>query len=228
VVSGAMASEVPGVGPGVPRSPGQTQQQQPPLRLSLFLQQIVLVESNAAGLAPDLSRVVVTRMENAPQGPSRPQAVRVDPSTGQLMQVEAKPPTVTTNDVAAILASGDASKEIEIPVDGFTRIYVPFKPRPKVERPVRKPASVVALKGAGLVTVLGAVQRPGNVELVPGKPMDLVQVIAASGGLGRTADRKRIALRRGTESKTVDLDKAMSERVPVDPGDIIEVKERVF
>ncbi len=232
VVCGAMASEVPGVGPGAPpgapRSPGQTQQQPPPLRLSQFLQQIVLLETNVAGMAPDLSRVLMTRMENAPQGPTRPQAVRVDPSTGQLMQVEAKPPTVTTNDVAAILASGDPSKEIEIPVDGFTRIYVPFKPRPKVERPVRTPASVVAPKGAGLVTVLGAVQRPGNVELVPGKPMDLVQVIAASGGLGRTADRKRIALRRGAETKGVDLDTAMSERVPVEPGDIIEVKERVF
>jgi len=154
----------------------------------------------------------------------------LDPATGQkVVHVDGDSvETVSTIDVAAILASGDASKDIEIPVDGFTRIYVPFKPRPKVERPVRKPASVVAPKGAGLVTVLGAVQRPGNVELVPGKPMDLVQVIAASGGLGRTADRKRIALRRGAETKGVDLDKAMSDRVPVEPGDIIEVKERVF
>jgi protein involved in polysaccharide export with SLBB domain len=79
-----------------------------------------------------------------------------------------------------------------------------------------------------LVTVLGAVQRPGNVELVPGKPMDLVQVIAASGGLAKNGDRKRIVLRRGAETKGVDLDNAMSERVPVEPGDIIEVKERVF
>jgi hypothetical protein len=35
-------------------------------------------------------------------------------------------------------------------------------------------------------------------------------------------------LRRGAETKGVDLDTAMSERVPVEPGDIIEVKERVF
>lgn len=232
VVCGAMASEVPGVGlgappgaalPGTPRSPGQTQQQLPPLRLSQFLQQIVLLETNVAGMAPDLSRVVVTKLLNPPRLP-----VRVDPATGQPMQIKPEVTTVTTNDVAAILASGDASKEVEIPVDGFTRIYVPFKPRPKVERPVRKPASVAAPKGAGLVTVLGAVQRPGTVELVPGKPMDLVQVIAASGGLGRTADRKRIVLRRGAETKGVDLDTAMSERVPVEPGDIIEVKERVF
>jgi hypothetical protein len=156
--------------------------------------------------------------------------VVVDPATGQkVTQLEGESlETVTTNDVAAILASGDSSKDIEIPVDGFTRIHVPFKPRPKVERPVRKPASVGVPKGAGLVTVLGAVQRPGNVELVPGKPMDLVQVIAASGGLGRTADRKRIVLRRGADTKGVDLDTAMSDRVPMEPGDIIEVKERVF
>jgi ankyrin repeat protein len=220
IVVGALSAQVPGVGPGAPRSPGQTQQQPPPLRLSQFLQQIVLLETNVAGMAPDLSRVVVTKLLDPPHLP-----VRVVPATGQPMQIK---PELTTNDVAAILASGDSSKDVEIPVYGFTRIYVPFKPRPKVERPVRKPASVVAPKGAGLVTVLGAVQRPGNVELVPGKPMDLVQVIAASGGLGRTADRKRIVLRRGAESKVVDLDKAMSERVPVEPGDIIEVKERVF
>jgi hypothetical protein len=208
-----------------------------PLRLAQFLQQIVSIETNTTGLAPDLSRVVVTRQAPAivPSAPSvrgarfspniRGYRVVVDPATGQkVTHLEGETlVTVTTNDVAAILASGDASKDIEIPVDGFTRIYVPFKPRPKVDRPARKPASVVAPKGAGLVTVLGAVQRPGNVELVPGKPMDLVQVIAASGGLGRTADRKRIALRRGTESKAVDLDKAMSERVPVGPGDIIEI-----
>jgi ankyrin repeat protein len=238
IVVGALAAQVPGVDPGVPRSPGQTQQQQPPpLRMFQFLQQIVLVETNSAALAPDLSRVVVTRQvpSNLPSAPSvggasispniRGYRMVRDPATGQkVMHVDGDSvETVTTNDVAAILASGDASKEIEIPVDGFTRIHVPFKPRPKVERPVRKPASVVAPMGAGLVTVLGAVQRPGNIELVPGKPMDLVQVIAASGGLGRTADRKRIVLRRGAETKGVDLDTAMSERVPVEPGDIIEV-----
>lgn len=231
VVCGALASEVPDVDQGGPRSPGQAEQQQPsPLRLSQFLQQIVLVETNTAGLAPDLSRVVVTRTGNTPQRPGvpQPQQVRVDPATGQLRPVEPEPPTTNTVDVAAILASGDSSKDIEIPVDGFTRISVPFKPRPKVERPVRKPASVVVPKGAGLVTVLGAVQRPGNVELVPGKPMDLVQVIAASGGLSKIGARNRIVLRRGGEVNTVDLDKAMSERVPVEPGDIIEVKERVF
>jgi ankyrin repeat protein len=231
IVCGALAAQVPGPDPGLPRQPGQETPRPLPLRLAQFLQQIVSIETNTPGLAPDLSRVVVTRTENAPQRPGVPQPppeLVIDPATGVMKPAEPKPPTVTTNDVAAILASGDASKEIEIPVDGFTRIYVPFKPRPKVERPVRKPASVVVPKGAGLVTVLGAVQRPGNVELVPGKPMDLVQVIAASGGLGRTADRKRIVLRRGAETKGVDLDTAMSERVPVEPGDIIEVKERVF
>ena len=242
VVCGALAAQVPGSDPGLPRQPGQEAPRPLPLRLAQFLQQIVSIETNTPGLAPDLSRVVVTRREpaNAPSAQSvgaartspnmRGYKMVLDPVTGQTVrQVDSEAPeTVTTNDVAAILASGDASKDIEIPVDGFTRIYVPFKPRPKVERPVRKPASVSVPKGTGLVTVLGAVQRPGNVELVPGKPMDLVQVIAASGGLGRTADRKRIALRRGTESKAVDLDKAMSERVPVEPGDIIEVKERVF
>jgi hypothetical protein len=242
IVCGALAAQVPGPDPGLPRQPGQETPRPLALRLAQFLQQIVSIETNTPGLAPDLSRVVVTmRMPaNAPSAQSvggartspniRGYKMVLDPATGQQVRhVDSGPPeTVTTNDVAAILASGDPSKDIEIPVDGFTRIYVPFKPRPKVERSVRKPASVVAPKGAGLVTVLGAVQRPGNVELVPGKPMDLVQVIAASGGLGRTADRKRIVLRRGAETKGVDLDTAMSERVPVEPGDIIEVKERVF
>ncbi len=242
VVVGALAAQVPGPAPGLPRQPGQEAPRPLPLRLAQFLQQIVSIETNTPGLAPDLSRVVVTMRvpASSPSGGSagggrtspniRGYRASADPATGQRTVIvdDAPPETVTTNDVAAILASGDPSKDIEIPVDGFTRIYVPFKPRPKVERPVRKPASVSVPKGTGLVTVLGAVQRPGNVELVPGKPMDLVQVIAASGGLARNADRKRIALQRGTESKGLDLDKAMSERVPVEPGDIIEVKERVF
>jgi hypothetical protein len=57
---------------------------------------------------------------------------------------EPKPPTVTTHAVAALLAAGDPAKDLERPVDGVTRIHVPGKPRPKVDRPVRKPASVVA------------------------------------------------------------------------------------
>jgi Ankyrin repeats (3 copies)/SLBB domain len=223
IVCGALAAVVSDPDPDVPRRPGEEQPRPLPLRLGQFLQQIVSIETNTAGLAPDLSRVVVAKLQNPPQRPGFPQQIRLHPATGVPMNVEPEPPTTNTVDVAAILASGDSSKDIEIPVDGFTHIYVPFKPRPKVERPVRKPASVVVPKGAGLVTVLGAVQRPGNVELVPGKPMDLVQVIAASGGLGRTADRKRIALRRGAETKGVDLDTAMSERVPMEPGDIIEV-----
>lgn len=242
IVCGALAAVVSDPDPDVPRQPGQETSRPLPLRLAQFLQQIVSIETNKTGLAPDLSRVVVTRQAPAivPSAPSvggarfspniRGYRVVVDPATGQkVTHLEGESlETVTTNDVAAILSSGDASKDIEIPVVGFTRIYVPFKPRPKVERPVRKPASVAVPKGTGLVTVLGAVQRPGNVELVPGKPMDLVQVIAASGGLSRNGDRKRIVLRRGTESKGLDLDHATSERVPVEPGDIIEVKERVF
>jgi hypothetical protein len=242
VICGALAFRMPDV-VKIPVRPGDPPPaSKPPQRLAQLLQSLVATETNVVGFAADLSRVVVT-MRVPASSPSAASAggartspnirgyrVVVDPATGQkVTHLEGESlETVTTNDVAAILASGDASKEIEIPVDGFTRIYVPFKPRPKVERPVRKPASVVVPKGAGLVTVLGAVQRPGNVELVSGKPMDLVQVIAASGGLGRTADRKRIVLRRGAETKGVDLDKAMSERVPVEPGDIIEVKERVF
>ena len=139
VVCGALASEVPGTGPS---TPGQAQR--PPLRLPQFLQQIVLVESNTAGLAPDLSRVVVAKLLNPPHMPGLLQPVRVDPATGQPMPIKPELTTTNTIDVAAILASGDPSKDIEIPVDGFTRIYVPFKPRPKVERPVRKPASVMA------------------------------------------------------------------------------------
>lgn len=211
-----------------------------PRRLSQLLQEILLIETNTPGLAPDLTRVVVTRTvaaEKAVAAPPgveysaniKPYAMVRDRVTGQMRPELAGPMTLsTTNDVAAILASGDASRDLEIADDGLTFIFVPFKPRPKMERRVSRPATVVAAKGVGLVTVLGGVERPGNLEVGPGKVMDLVQVIAGAGGLSREGDPRRILLRRGTETKVLDLDKAMSDRVPMEPGDIIEVRKRVF
>ncbi len=235
VVCGALAYPIPGNrGAVVPDQPPS-----PRLRLSQILQPLLLAATNVSGFSPDLSRVVVAVRTNQAGGQRIEthhgaglilgnMTAAQDPETGYLTWQRAGPLFMTTNDVLAILASGDPAKDVEISADAFTQIYVPFKAREKSAKPTPRPAWVVAPKGAGLVTVLGEVQRPGNIEMGPGKPMDLVQVIAASGGLTKNANRKRIVLRRGQNVKQIDIDAAMTNRVPVEPGDIIEVKQQVF
>lgn len=202
----------------------------PPLRLAQILQSLLQAETNATGFSPDLSKVVVTARTDLARRHGLPRAISmtVNPATGQVEQQESEPLLITTNDVLAILASGDPAKDVEIQTNAYTQIYVPFKAREKSVKPTRRSTSMVAPKGAGLVTVLGEVQRPGNIEMGPGKPMDLVQVIAASGGLTKNADRRRIVLRRGPDMKALNLDTAMTNRITLEPGDIIEVKERTF
>jgi len=211
---------------------GNVGAESPPLRLSQILQPLIQADTNVTGFSPDLSRVVVTVRTNLLMRQGVPRNISIsmalNPATGRLEQQESEPLLITTNDVLAILASGDTAKDVEIQTNGFTWIYVPFKARQKSVKPTRRPTSMVAPKGAGLVTVLGEVQRPGNIELAPGKPMDLVQVIAASGGLTRTANRKRIVLRRGQDVKQFDLDAAMTTRIPLEPGDIVEIKLQAF
>lgn len=220
MINGALAHHIP-------RNVGA---ESPPLRLAQILQPLLQAETNATGFSPDLSRVVVTvRADLAKRhGLPRDISMTVNPATGQFVQQESEPLLITTNDVLAILASGDPAKDVEIQTNAYTQIYVPFKAREKSVKPTRRSTSMVAPKGAGLVTVLGEVQRPGNIEMGPGKPMDLVQVIAASGGLTKNADRRRIVLRRGQDVKALNLDTAMTNRITLEPGDIIEVKERTF
>lgn len=84
------------------------------------------------------------------------------------------------------------------------------------------------------ITVTGRVQKPGNYPFVSN--MTIVEAIAAAGGFTDIAKRTAVRLIRtgpdGTQTRE-ELDvKAISSgeqpNVPVRPGDIIEVPERLF
>lgn len=54
------------------------------------------------------------------------------------------------------------------------------------------------------VSVLGAVNTPGAIEIPPDQPLKLLDAVARAGGFARVADRKRIKLSRtGDDGRTV-------------------------
>lgn len=75
---------------------------------------------------------------------------------------------------------------------------------------------------------MGQVNKPGRIELPAGKSMDLIEAIAASGGLTRAADRKRIQVRRDNAVQNLNWDDAMKTRFELRPGDVVEVSERIY
>jgi hypothetical protein len=96
----------------------------------------------------------------------------------------------------------------------------------RVDVPAR--SIVFSQDTGGTVSIVGQVSRPGRVELPAGKSLDLIEAIAASGGLTRAADRKRIKMRRDNAVQNLDWDDAMKNRFELRPGDVVEVGERTF
>lgn len=120
----------------------------PPLTVARLLRDLVTMESNRPGFGPDLTRVVITSRPGrsganqtigarpgVPNGRYAPQAV---PAAGIMMNGVSPGSQSSTNNIAAILESGDASKDVVIEPDGFTTIFVPFKAHVKPKRPTRK------------------------------------------------------------------------------------------
>ena len=83
------------------------------------------------------------------------------------------------------------------------------------------------------VSVVGQVNAPGRIELLPDRRMDVVEAIAAARDLTRNANSRAIELnRRGQVYKfTYDDLKKNSDpdkKFHLEPDDVIEVKERIF
>ena len=86
------------------------------------------------------------------------------------------------------------------------------------------------------VTVLGEVQKPGQVEIPPEGGLDLLGAIALAGGYTRVADPSRIIVRREANGHDVVLkvnakELARDVRLPqfmVQPGDSISVAESIW
>jgi protein involved in polysaccharide export with SLBB domain len=86
------------------------------------------------------------------------------------------------------------------------------------------------------VTVIGDVQKPGQVRIPPEGGLDLLGAIALAGGFDVNADIARVAVRRTINGKDIILNvnaKKLShdsqvEAFMVQPGDSITVPQRMF
>jgi polysaccharide export outer membrane protein len=83
------------------------------------------------------------------------------------------------------------------------------------------------------VEVLGEVQRPGSVPLVPG--MTLLRAISLSGGFNALARKAQVTIRRRvkheTRVSTISVEDIIANRIPDPPlqaGDSINVPQKVF
>ena len=83
------------------------------------------------------------------------------------------------------------------------------------------------------ISVLGQVQKPGSVDFFPN--MTIVDAIALAGGFTPIADKNTVTLRREVsgkvETKTfpvADISEGRFPNVPVLPGDVVVVEERLF
>jgi len=83
------------------------------------------------------------------------------------------------------------------------------------------------------VSVLGQVQRPGSVDYFP--RMTIVDAIALAGGFTPIAAKNTVNLRREVSGKVetkvfpvADISEGRAPNIPVLPGDVVVVEERLF
>jgi len=84
-----------------------------------------------------------------------------------------------------------------------------------------------------VITILGAVNKGGQIQLPPDRQVDLVEAIGLAGDFNRYANKDRIELRRrgqNTRYRYDDLRKLTdpTKKVYVEPDDIIDVAESKF
>src|SRR5438874_10526314 len=86
------------------------------------------------------------------------------------------------------------------------------------QNPIVNPGDIVKVLHAGIVYVVGEVQRPGGCVMKSNEKMSVLQVIALSGGLTRTASRA------GARIIHTDEQSGMREQRPIDLGKILAGK----
>ncbi len=84
-----------------------------------------------------------------------------------------------------------------------------------------------------VVTILGAVNKPGQVVLPPDRQLDIVEAIGLAGDFNRYANKDRIELRRRGQNTRYSYENLRkltdpSKKVYVEPDDIIDVAESKF
>jgi polysaccharide export outer membrane protein len=99
------------------------------------------------------------------------------------------------------------------------------------QNPMVNPGDIVKVLRAGIVYVVGEVQRPGGFTMKSSEKISVLQVIALSGGLTRTASKSGARIIRTDEQSgereqtPIDLSKILAGKAP-DP--MLEPKDIVF
>lgn len=99
------------------------------------------------------------------------------------------------------------------------------------QNPIVNPGDIVKVLRAGIVYAVGEVQRPGGFVMKSNEKMSVLQVIALSGGLTRTASKAGARIIRTDEQSgkreqtPIDLSKVLSGKAP-DP--MLEARDIVF
>ena len=99
------------------------------------------------------------------------------------------------------------------------------------QNPIVSPGDIVKVLRAGIVYVVGEVQRPGGFTMKSNERMSVLQVIALSGGLTRTASKAGARIIRtdeqnGERAQTpINLGKILAGKAP-DP--VLQAKDIVF
>lgn len=150
-----------------------------------------------------------------------------------------------------IVGEKDLPKEYQVAADGSVTVpyiqtfHVAGLEPQEVAAEVRRrliegkilndPSVVVTVKEyrSKMVNLLGQVQRPGSLPLVPG--MTLIQAISQSGGFTSIAHTTRVNLTRTNDGKAKsvvvnaeEIYEGEAPDIPLQPGDRIYVPERVF
>jgi protein involved in polysaccharide export with SLBB domain len=142
------------------------------------------------------------------------------------------------------------SGEMEVPLigrvvaKGKTCKQLAYELKPILEREYFYKATVIigvdniSVRSRGRVYITGQVRQEGGLEIPPDEPLTVSKAVLRVGGLSDFANRRKVKLIRkkpdGTsETRIIDLgeilDKGRLEKdVVLEPGDLINVPERLF
>jgi polysaccharide biosynthesis/export protein len=174
--------------------------------------------SLAEGLADDAGETVVIM---------RGAGLQTDASTGAETSTAAKEGTNKGN-----AAATDADKS-GFPGENIVQVNLKdlLDSSSAHQNPMVNPGDIVKVLRAGIVYVVGEVQRPGGFAMKSNERMSVLQVIALSGGLTRTASKASARIihtdeQTGERAQTpIDLSKILSGKAS-DP--MLEPKDIVF
>src|ERR1051325_1482335 len=153
--------------------------------------------------------------------------------------------------VISVVGEKDLTQDCRVNTSGtisfawLSNVDVAGKTAAEVEQHLRKlldkdylvdPTVLVQVKEyrAREVTVMGQVNKPGAVAIPAEQPLTIVEAIARAGSIAKGGDPNKIWFtRRGREKVKLSLDQLSrvtdpSKQLYVQPGDVIDVGEKVF